>query len=196
MDDQQQYIEIISKNHPNVPVFVIGLDAGALSVISLVYRKPQLIKGVILANTPIKLNKQLPNPLKFVLNKLNDYAPKLPFWPVDTQSHASDPQVVASYEKDPLAYNGWYRVRFYNELVKTNEKVSSNLHHLKTPILVLAGTGTTDINVEASEQLFKSVASKDKSLKKYEGMRSQLFEDKDKQKVIDDVIQWLNAHVA
>jgi len=195
VDDQLQFIEQVGKLFPsftNLPVFLLGEDIGALTVIQASQRKsPNFFKGLILANIPLTFTTELPSAAKPILNKLNEYAPKLPFWPIESYI-STLPEVVKSYENDPLVYQGWLRVRFYNELQKTSQKVLNNLFHIKTPLLVLQGTGTTNVNPEGSTQLYNVAVSQDKTIKKYDGQLTQLFEDKDKEKVIKDTIEWLN----
>jgi len=195
VDDQIQVVESLSRQYPDIPAFLIGETTGALTAIWTAQKRPNMFKGLILSNIPLQIPTRLPGSLDYPMKKLNEYAPKLPIWPVDASSISSDSQVVISYEKDPLAYVGWYRVRFSHEIEKAREKVAGNLHQLKVPVLVLQGTGAMTMSPEGSSQLHRSVASKDKTIKKYEGMRSQLFEDKEKKKVIADVIEWLKAHV-
>jgi len=68
-----------------------------------------------------------------------------------------------------------------------------NLFHFKTPLLILQGTGQTNINPQGANQLHDGAGSKDKTLKLYDNLLYQLFEGKDKDKVFTDTIEWLNA---
>jgi len=129
------------------------------------------------------------------MGKLNEYAPKLPFLPLDTSYVCSDPEVAKSYDNDELVYHGWMRVRFFNEFLRTSAKVLGYLFHVKPPLLILQGTGATLINSEGANQLYNEAASQDKTLKMYDGLFYQLFEEKDKEKVMLDTINWLNNRI-
>jgi len=193
VDDQMQFVESIAKTYAGKPIFLLGESVGALTLALAVQRKPAtFFKGMILANVPLVFNAELPSSLQFFFVKLNEHAPKLPFLPADRSAVSSNPGVVQSYEKDDLCFHGWVRVRFYHELIKTSQKVLNNLFHIKTPVLILQGTGKTFMDPQGATKFYDGVASKDKSIKQYDGLLEELFEETDK-KVIADTIQWLKA---
>jgi len=47
----------------------------------------------------------------------------------------------------------------------------------------------------ASRKLYEAIASTDKTLKIYEGLRHEIFNEVERDKVLSDVVEWLNKHV-
>jgi alpha-beta hydrolase superfamily lysophospholipase len=51
------------------------------------------------------------------------------------------------------------------------------------------------VPVEASKMLFEGLGVQDKTLKIYDGMLHEIFNEVEKEKVFRDLADWLNKHV-
>ena len=64
---------------------------------------------------------------------------------------------------------------------------------IKLPVLVMAGNGGPD--GARSRVLYERIASKDKTLKLYEGLLHEIFNEPEYPQVMADMENWLTAHI-
>jgi alpha-beta hydrolase superfamily lysophospholipase len=63
------------------------------------------------------------------------------------------------------------------------------------PALIMHGGDDRLVLPYASRKLYEAIASTDKTLKIYEGLRHEIFNEVERDKVLSDVVEWLNKHV-
>jgi alpha-beta hydrolase superfamily lysophospholipase len=61
------------------------------------------------------------------------------------------------------------------------------------PVLIMAGNGGAD--GKRSEVLFGRIGSKDSTLKLYEGLLHEIFNEPEHPQVLSDLEDWLKAHL-
>ena len=66
---------------------------------------------------------------------------------------------------------------------------------INLPILIIHGTADKLADPEGSKQLHKRVSSSDKTLKLYEGFYHEIMNEPGKAQVLNDIVQWLDAHL-
>jgi acylglycerol lipase len=63
------------------------------------------------------------------------------------------------------------------------------------PLLVLLGGADTIVNPGGARMLYEKAGSKDKTIRIYEGLYHETFNEPERGQVLDDVGAWLAAHV-
>jgi alpha-beta hydrolase superfamily lysophospholipase len=106
-----------------------------------------------------------------------------------------DPQVVAAFEADPLVFHGRFPVRTGAEILGALRRVRRRMEAVEVPLLLLHGTGDMVTDPEGSRQLQVRAGSADKTLRLYEGLYHDLFHEPERERVLDDVLEWLGARV-
>ena len=68
--------------------------------------------------------------------------------------------------------------------------------NLTLPLLGMHGGEDRLAPVEASRMVNRLAGSEDKTLKVYEGLRHEIFNERpaDRERVLDDLLAWLDAH--
>jgi acylglycerol lipase len=61
------------------------------------------------------------------------------------------------------------------------------------PVLILSGTADRLSDPEGSKQLYERAQSKDKTLKLYEGFYHEILNETEKEKVLKDMVEWLDG---
>jgi alpha-beta hydrolase superfamily lysophospholipase len=61
------------------------------------------------------------------------------------------------------------------------------------PALIMAGNDVPD--GERSQALYEFIGSKDKTLKRYNGLRHEIFNEPEYPQVMADLEKWLEAHI-
>jgi alpha-beta hydrolase superfamily lysophospholipase len=81
------------------------------------------------------------------------------------------------------------------EMVRADERLKKEFPQIKLPVLILHGTADKATKPSGSKRFFEMAGSSDKTLKLYEGHFHDLLNDVDKQVVMNDIQQWLDAHI-
>ena len=64
---------------------------------------------------------------------------------------------------------------------------------IELPLLVLHGTGDLVVDPRGSRELHARARSTDKTVKLYEGLYHDLLHEPEKEQVMADLIEWLDA---
>jgi alpha-beta hydrolase superfamily lysophospholipase len=81
-------------------------------------------------------------------------------------------------------------------MLKAMGRLSNNGSKIKLPILILQGSEDTLVDPEGGQFLYDLVSSEDKTLKIYEGLYHEVFNEPEREQVLRDVQVWLDAHIS
>ena len=118
-------------------------------------------------------------------------APRKPGQPLGTAMLSRDPAVIKAYENDPLVYRGPIPTGF--SMGGMMGKLYDMVPRIKLPALIMAGNGGPD--GARSRVLYEQIGSKDKTLKLYEGLLHEIFNEPEHLQVLADLETFLKAHV-
>ena len=122
--------------------------------------------------------------------------PGLPGQKLSSASISRDPAVVKAYDEDPLNYRGALTAGIGGAMLRTMETFPSRLPSLTLPLLVMTGTADKLVKPEGAELVVRLAGSTDKTLKKYDGLYHEVFNEPEKDLVLGDLADWLKAHLA
>ena len=106
-----------------------------------------------------------------------------------------DPEALQSKYSDPLVFTGSIRVRTGCEILRMSTYLLQNLNKIKIPFLVLHGASDTVTDPEGSQRLFDEASSTDKSIKLYHNLLHDLLIEPEREKIMQDIIDWLSFRV-
>lgn len=148
------------------------------------------IKGVVLSNPLLGVAVQAPLIKVKAAGLLSRILPKLPLSnELDVQDISRDPEVVRAYEQDPKVYST-ITPRWYTECLEAQTRVLAAAGRYTTPLLVLLGTGDR-ICAHAVASAFAGQYGADKKVLAYEGYYHELFNEPEKDAVLEDMVGWL-----
>lgn len=78
------------------------------------------------------------------------------------------------------------------EILAAMRLIGRNMPSLRTPLLILHGTGDCICDVEGSRQLHARAGSADKTLRLYAGLYHDLFHEPERAEVLADLLAWLD----
>jgi acylglycerol lipase len=81
------------------------------------------------------------------------------------------------------------------ELLKAMVRVRAEAHRITLPLIILQGGEDRLIDPACGQILYDKVGSKDKTIKLYEGLYHEVFNEPERARVLKDVETWLAAHV-
>jgi alpha-beta hydrolase superfamily lysophospholipase len=192
-DNVAAMLDIASREHPDVPRFLIGHSMGSLIVLYLATRAPIDVAGIVVSAPPLDI--PLGNPLQRLFAPLlTRLTPNLGVLKLDSSMISRDPEVVRVYNNDPLVFRGKLPARTAVEILKATNLVKRRLDKLTVPLLVLHGTDDAIAAPSSSTLIERGAASKDLTAIRYDALYHEIFNEPEKDKVLGDVVDWLQTH--
>jgi acylglycerol lipase len=190
-DDVDRFLDRVRARHPGKKVFLFGHSMGGGVVASYVVAKKPALDGFVISGAGIA-------PRRSAAAEVRPAAPPAPAaaprpLPADTISR--DPAVVAAYENDPLVFRGIATAGRAAAFGASRELVQNGIGNVTLPLLVLHGTGDKLANYRNGIELYARIGSPDRTLKLYEGLYHEVLNEPEKDTVMADLIEWLDARV-
>lgn len=195
IDDEKQFRrEVIDARFSGLPCFVLGHSMGSLIAMNYVEQSPEGIRGLVLSGTGSQPGSDIPSLLLTIIKILSKVVPSLHIKsPLPPEFISRDPDVVKAYVDDPLVYNV-ITPRLAQEMNRYVVIGAKNASGIQIPVLIQLGSKDTAFS--GQNELFEMVGAKDKTFKRYEGLRHEVYNElaADRTIVLADLRQWLDAH--
>jgi len=189
------FFERVKEWHGKKPIFLLGHSMGGLICADYLLTHQQQFSGAIFSAPALKINDDVPV-FKILLGKLLSVVlPKAGILPINPTKVSRDSAVVDAYMNDPLIHKGKTSARLAAELLKAMLRVKMAASTIRLPVLILQGTEDAIVNPDGAQQFFDTISSKDKTLKLYEGLYHEAFNEPEKEQVFADVEQWLGTQL-
>ncbi|HMF34512.1 MAG TPA: alpha/beta hydrolase [Candidatus Lokiarchaeia archaeon] len=220
MDEVHQLTSIIKEEFPNLPIFFLGHSWGSLLGQDYIQQFGNEVKGAILSGTngkqsflvrklgPIiakrNVKKLGPNtPSQFAFDQTwGKYNKRFEPAPTKFEWINSDHAKVEEYLSDQ--YCGWTPLAgLAAELVYGTNKIAKKTNEVKIPktlpIFIITGAQDTSNDLAKGAEIlykrYKSYSIKDVTYKAYPGDRHEILQETNQAEVIQDVLNWLDAHL-
>jgi alpha-beta hydrolase superfamily lysophospholipase len=179
LKDLKTFFDIVRKENPKDKIFLIGHSMGSMIALAYTVRYQHELAGLITSGGGLARPGEPPA------------APRPAGQPLPTAFLSRDPLVIKAYENDPLVYRGPLPQR--SALTDMRSTLPEQVPQIKLPVLIMAGNGGPD--GARSQVLYEYIGSKDKTLKLYEGLLHEIFNEPEHLQVMADLEKWLKAHV-
>lgn len=189
-DNVQTVLDLAGRELPEVPKFVIGHSMGALIVLHLATRGPLDVAGVVISGPPLEVSAGNPAQ-RWLAPVLTRLTPNLGVLALDSAAISRDPEVVAAYNRDPRVFNGKLPARTANEILETSIAVKARLDKLTVPTLAMHGSADTVADPASTDLIETSSGAEDLTVKRYEGLYHEIFNEPENDQVLGDVVDWL-----
>ena len=195
--DLDQLIDQIRKARPNVPLFLLGHSMGGGLALDYAIAHQDKLDGLLLSGPAVVLDGA-PPALLILSKMLSVVAPSLGVFSVDPALVSRDPAEVAAYVSDPLNFHGKAPARTMGEIVRFVEGLPARLPQVTLPILLMHGTEDKLAGTGGSELVYRSIRSQDKTIKLYEGLYHEIFNElpADRARVFAELSGWIEAHIS
>ncbi len=193
VDDFDLLVTRIERDHPGVPIVVVGHSMGGLIAVRFALRAQARLAGLVLSGAALLVGEDLSRLQRSILNRLGRALPfvRMPKLPPGTLDR--DPAVEAAFAADPLSYHQAARLGFVRKIYLAAEATRPRAAELRLPLLVMHGGDDHLTSPRGSEALVREASSVDKELRIWPGARHEIFNDLGHEEVIATVLVWLDA---
>jgi acylglycerol lipase len=177
------------------PIFLLGHSMGGLIASYYLLDHQTDFRGAIISAPSIKVSDGISQATVIMGKILSALAPKVGLLPLDANDISRDPEVVKAYVDDPLVFHGKMPARLAAELLKAMLHVTAEADKITLPFIIVQGSEDKLVDPGGAQMLYEKASSKDKTIRVYEGLHHEVFNEPERARVLQDVETWLAAHV-
>lgn len=194
--DVKMIEDLARKEYPDLPFHLVGHSMG--SIISNHYMATQAdqskYSSLTLSGTGAAPGPAINTVTQLMSKIFSVLLPKMSIPSgLDPQFISHDAKVVEDYITDPLVETK-ITPRLGNELMKHVSKMTDVAPNLSVPTLMQLGSEDDAFHPDSWDDLYNSIASKDKEFKKYEGYRHEVYNEVKKEVPLGDLKDWINKY--
>lgn len=193
--DFDTLVGIAAAEHPDLKRIVLGHSMGGGIVFAYGVEHPDDFTAMVLSGPVVDARSAVPPLLAFVAKTVGTIAPGLPLEQLDADAVSRDPAVVAAYNADPLVHHGKVPAGIARALLLIGETMPQRAAALTAPLLVVHGGQDRLVPVDGSHRLVECVGSSDVNLKVYPELFHEVFNEPERQLVLDDVVSWVEVRL-
>jgi acylglycerol lipase len=183
----------IREKYGTLPLFLIGHSMGSLVVLNYLFSYQKAIQGAVLIAPMIIIPDYISPVLKKISGLIAALFPLLPIQHFDISETTRNLKAIEIARQDPLCYHGKIRARTGVEMMKAMETANANLSLVTLPLLIMQGGEDKILPLESSDRVFRRVSSPDKALKVFKGLYHELFNEPEKDSVIQYLAHWIET---
>lgn len=186
---------MVKEWHPGKKVFLLGHSMGGLIAAYFLLDHQEKFEGAVLSGPAAKIPDNISSTTLFLSKILSKLAPTAGVLGLDANLISRDKNVVDAYVNDPLVYTGKTTARLGAEMLAGMSRLLAERGRISLPIILMHGSEDGLADPAGSQELYDAVASEDKTLKFYQSYYHEIFNDIGKEAVLNDLYQWLEAHL-
>jgi len=189
------YYNMVKGWQTTKPIFLLGHSMGGTIATYYLLDHQADFQGAVISAPGIKVSDSI-SPATITMGKiLSVIAPKAGVLALDVNSISRDPEVVTAYVNDPLVFHGKTPARLAAEFVKTMQHITAEVDKITLPFIVIQSGQDKIVDPAGAQMLYDKAGSKDKTIKIYEGLYHEVFNEPERARVLKDVETWLAAHI-
>lgn len=186
--DVDVVVERALVENPMAPLYIIGHSMGGYASALYGTMFPGKVDGYVLSGAWTRDNKGLTKAA------VEAEAPDLVYIPNELgDGVCSDPAVGRAYEADPYVIKEM-SLGLFRAVNAGQNWMKENAEQFVEPVILLHGADDALVDVTDSLEFFQEIGSSDKSMRIYAGLMHEIFNEYDKDAVIDDALEWLAGH--
>jgi alpha-beta hydrolase superfamily lysophospholipase len=190
------FLNKVRSLHNEAPLFLVGHSMGSLvSAVFLTQHQKNFAGAILSGSGVVKVPDHISSATLFAGKVFSVLMPKIGLIGLDVNGVSRDPSVVRAYVEDPLVHTGKTTARLAAEILRTMQCIPEIAAQITLPIMLLQGGADRLVDPEGARMLFETVQSSDKTIKIYEGLYHEIFNEPERDQVLGDVEEWLESHL-
>lgn len=193
--DADRIVDLARDENPGKPIYMMGHSMGGFNTLLYGITYPDKLMGQVFSGAASYYNDELKGLKGRFMKLINSIKPDFYIENDLSENLSRDPDVVDRYRKDELCFKKATAGFYYQFLVSGTDYLIKNLSKYEYSCLILHGGSDKIIPKAASVNLYESISSKDKSIKIYPQLYHEILNEKERDEVIEDLLQWINERV-
>ena len=184
VDDLHLLVQRAHVEHPDLPLVLIGHSMGGMIAARYTQRHPETLTATVLSG-PV-LGSWEPT----ALADLDEIPPT----PIDITTLSREPDVGRAYEADELVWHGDFKRPTLLALRTCLETITRG-GRLTVPTIWLHGADDQLVPIDRSDEGWAHIAPDGAPSKRYPGARHEIFNETNREEVLDDVLAFVHEHI-
>ncbi|MEE4194512.1 MAG: alpha/beta hydrolase [Anaerolineae bacterium] len=195
VEDLDIFVRSIKERLPETPLFMYGHSLGGLIATHYVIKKQPDFKGLILTGPALKIADDISPLLIKISGLLAKIAPHMATIKLDGTAISRDPAVVEKYDSDPLNYRGGIPACTAAAMNQGIQEANARFGEITLPLLVMHGAEDRLADQEGSRAIYAGVSSDDKKIIIVNGMYHELVNEPEKEDIMNEMLEWMEARL-
>lgn len=193
VEDVQTLVKTAKSENPNLPVFMLGHSAGGVTSCIYALEHQEELSGLICESFAYEL--PVPGIVLSFLKGLSYITPHTHVFSLNNKDFSRDPKVVEEMNEDILIKGESQPAQTGKVMIEASNRLTEEFADIKLPVFILHGTEDHATKPSGSQHFYERTGSADKTLKLYKGHFHDLLNDIDKEIVLADIQNWIDARI-
>lgn len=192
-DLDQLILNVSRGRHPELPQFLLGHSMGGLIALRYAALRQERLAGLVVS-APLAMVEGGAR-LHALARLLGIAVPWLPVSRINPRILSRDPDAVSAGRADPLNHHGWVPAATAREFVLATESLTRDVTKITLPTLLMWGTDDRLCPPEGAQRVADAMTRAQLSIERYPGLFHEIFNEPERERVLADVVDWLDAQV-
>jgi len=189
------FYNMITEWQANKSIFLFGHSMGGTIALYYLLDHQADFKGAIISAPLVKVGDSVSQATITMSKVLSRVAPKMGVATLDVSGISRDPEVVDAYINDPLVFHGKTRARLAAELLSAMQRITAEAGKITLPMLIVQGAEDILVDPSGAKMLFEKASCEDKTIKIYDELYHEVFNEPERGLVLTDVENWLEVQM-
>ncbi len=195
LDGVTALLHDVEKTSGDLPLFLVGHSMGGLIAARFLMARQAQFRAAALSGPAFRSDEAPPAFVLWLNRLISALLPTLPMIALDATLVSRDAEVVNAYLADPLVHHGKLTSRLIAEMAKAMDDTVARAGEITLPLLTLHGDADKLTSPAGSTEFHAGAGSADKTLKMYPGLFHEIFNEPERDAVLADLGNWLEAHL-
>jgi alpha-beta hydrolase superfamily lysophospholipase len=191
VSDFAAFVGRCARQHLDTPVYVLGHSMGGAVAFATALRLQHQLRGLVLSAPALAVDTAVPRLQEWFVRALSVIAPNTGALSIPPSAVSRDASVVMRYQSDPLVHHTGVPARTVVELLDAMAGFPAGVRELRLPTLILHGTADRLVPLAATRPLYQSINTNYRTLKLYDGLFHEVFNEPERATVTADLFSWL-----
>ncbi len=194
VSDLGAFIGRAQREHPGIVTVLLGHSMGGLIALATALRNPKVLRALVLSGPALAADEPPSGSRLLMARLLSVVSPATGALTLPATAVSRDSAVVSAYQSDPLVFHGAIPARTLVELLKAMEAVDARVHELRMPVLVQHGSADKLVALGAVQPVYQRLGDpKRRTLRIYDGLYHEVYNEPERDRVIGDLVNWLES---